>query len=79
PMGSGAGSASSSVATLAPPPPAFSAMTPRPPAASSGANVGARLSTAEIQNIMAHAGEGCPLGPCKGCEHHEVASGACLA
>lgn len=43
------------------------------------ANVGARLTTAEIQNIMAHAGAGCPLGPCKGCAHHDTASGACTA
>ncbi|HTF86896.1 MAG TPA: aldehyde dehydrogenase family protein [Planctomycetota bacterium] len=78
-MGSAQNSSASSVATLAPPPPAPAAMTPRPPAASSGANVGSRLSTAEIQNIMAHAGAGCPLGPCKGCEHHDVATGACLA
>jgi hypothetical protein len=40
---------------------------------------GARLTTAEIQNIMAHAGAGCPLGPCKGCAHQEVSTQACLA
>jgi hypothetical protein len=69
-----------STATLVPPGPSAAAIaTPRAPAPSSGANVGARLSTAEIQNIMAHAGAGCPLGPCKGCEHHDVSSGACLA
>ncbi|HUR27348.1 MAG TPA: aldehyde dehydrogenase family protein [Planctomycetota bacterium] len=65
-------SAPSPIAVSAPP-------TPRAPSPSSGNSVGMRLTTAEIQNIMAHAGAGCPLGPCKGCEHHEPASGACLA
>ncbi len=65
---------------LAPPPPNTTPIpTPRAPTPSAGGNVGARLTTADIQHIMAHAGAGCPLGPCKGCEHHEVASGACLA
>jgi hypothetical protein len=41
--------------------------------------VGAGLSVDEIQNIMSHAGAGCPLGPCKGCPHHDVSSGACMA
>jgi hypothetical protein len=28
---------------------------------------------------MAHAGRGCPLGPCKGCPHSNVNTGACMA
>ena len=74
------GGASSTLTPYAPPtltplaPP-----TPRLAAPKFGGDVGARLSTAEIQNIMAHAGAGCPLGPCKGCEHHEASSGACRA
>jgi acyl-CoA reductase-like NAD-dependent aldehyde dehydrogenase len=41
--------------------------------------VGAAFSPSEIQTLMSHAGSGCPLGPCKGCPHHEVTTGACLA
>jgi acetaldehyde dehydrogenase (acetylating) len=41
--------------------------------------VGAAFSPSEIQVLMSHAGSGCPLGPCKGCPHHEVTTGACLA
>ncbi len=33
----------------------------------------------EIAGIMAHAGAGCPLGPCQGCPHHQPATGACTA
>ena len=33
----------------------------------------------EIEGILAHAGHGCPLGPCKGCAHHDVTTGACTA
>lgn len=56
----------------------------RPPAAAApgsggGAHVGMALSTAEIQGILAGAGSGCPLGPCQGCPHHEVQTGACMA
>ena len=40
---------------------------------------GGALSVGEIQNIMAHAGAGCPLGPCQGCPHHNVKNGACEA
>jgi hypothetical protein len=40
---------------------------------------GAGLSTAEIQTLLSHAGSGCPLGPCKGCAHHEVTTGSCKA
>jgi hypothetical protein len=37
------------------------------------------LTPQEIQGILAHAGAGCPLGPCRGCPHNDVISGACLA
>jgi hypothetical protein len=41
--------------------------------------VGAALSPADIQSIMAHAGAGCPLGPCHGCPHNDAITGACRA
>jgi acetaldehyde dehydrogenase (acetylating) len=41
--------------------------------------VGAMLSSDEIRSILTHAGQGCPLGPCQGCAHHNVATGACEA
>ncbi len=68
--------------------PAVPASFTRPQAAprpSSGArtksstHVGGALSPAEIQTMMSHAGSGCPLGPCQGCPHQDVASGACTA
>ncbi|MCC6408307.1 MAG: aldehyde dehydrogenase family protein [Planctomycetes bacterium] len=40
---------------------------------------GSALSVPEIQSIMSHAGAGCPLGPCKGCGHQDVQTGACKA
>ena len=53
------------------------------PAASRAAKTshpaGAGISPQEIQAILASAGNGCPLGPCKGCEHHEITTGACKA
>jgi acyl-CoA reductase-like NAD-dependent aldehyde dehydrogenase len=42
-------------------------------------HVGGALSVGEIQDIMSHAGQGCPLGPCQGCPHLNVASGSCTA
>ena len=45
---------------------------PRPPAASA-------LSPHDIEEILSHSGSGCPLGPCQGCPHQEVPSGACTA
>jgi acetaldehyde dehydrogenase (acetylating) len=42
-------------------------------------HVGAALNTSEIQSIMSQAGAGCPMGPCAGCPHHEVTTGACKA
>jgi acyl-CoA reductase-like NAD-dependent aldehyde dehydrogenase len=58
-----------------------STIVPRPAAKLAGAApyVGMALSPREIQGIMAHAGAGCPLGPCKGCPHNDASSGACLA
>jgi acyl-CoA reductase-like NAD-dependent aldehyde dehydrogenase len=47
--------------------------------ASSAHYVGGALTPAEIQKLMEHAGTGCPLGPCKGCAHNNVATGACNA
>ncbi len=41
--------------------------------------VGSALSAPEIREMMAHAGAGCPLGPCRGCPHHDVRTGACTA
>jgi hypothetical protein len=62
--------APTAVAKPAPPPPAPS---------SQGPYVGMLLSPSEVQGMLAHAGAGCPLGPCKGCAHHEVTTGACKA
>ena len=46
---------------------------------SNGPYLGSAFSTAEIERLMSHAGAGCPLGPCKGCPHHDAQSGACTA
>lgn len=48
-------------------------------AASKASHVGVALNPTEIQSIMSQAGAGCPLGPCNGCPHHEVTTGACKA
>ena len=45
----------------------------------SGADVGSSLSALDIRSIMQHAGGGCPMGPCQGCPHKDVKSGACTA
>ena len=89
PGGSG-GSASAIAAPPAPPPPAPAAARPyaapvaataiaRPSAYGGGVQVGMALSTNDIQGILLNAGAGCPLGPCKGCPHHDVQTGACTA
>lgn len=44
-----------------------------------GVYAGGALSKGEIVSLMSHAGSGCPMGPCKGCPHHEVTTGACNA
>ncbi len=49
------------------------------PAPTPGPYVGMSLTPQEIQGILAHAGAGCPLGPCRGCPHNDVRSGACMA
>jgi len=41
--------------------------------------VGGALSPGEIQTLMLHAGQGCPMGPCKGCPHNKIPTGACTA
>jgi hypothetical protein len=41
--------------------------------------VGMSLSAGDIQALMSHAGNGCPLGPCKGCPHYAVTTGECKA
>ncbi len=43
------------------------------------AQVGSSLTLDEIQGILAHAGRGCPLGPCRTCSHHESESDTCHA
>jgi hypothetical protein len=58
--------------------PAPKSAAPTPPRANSP-YVGGALSPNEIQTLMSHAGSGCPLGPCRGCPHHEVTTGACTA
>lgn len=82
--GFASGSGVSSTATM----PTFSAPSsalpaPRPAQApaqrANSPYVGGALSPNEIQTLMSHAGGGCPLGPCKGCPHHEVTTGACKA
>lgn len=58
------------------------APTPRPapaPKPNPSPYVGGALTPSEIQTLMSHAGSGCPLGPCKGCPHQEVTTGACRA
>ena len=42
-------------------------------------HVGGALSAGEIQSILQHAGQGCPMGPCRGCPHNDVRTGACTA
>ncbi|MEY4770230.1 MAG: hypothetical protein RIQ40_970 [Planctomycetota bacterium] len=48
-----------------------------PPAG--GHSAGSSLSTNEILSMMSQAGSGCPLGPCKGCKHHDAATSTCKA
>ena len=48
-----------------------------PPAG--GHAAGSSLSTSEILSMMSQAGSGCPLGPCKGCKHHDAATSTCKA
>ncbi|HEX6886246.1 MAG TPA: aldehyde dehydrogenase family protein [Planctomycetota bacterium] len=66
------------VALATPPAPAAPSAAPRP-LASAGPYAGTALSPNEILGILAHAGSGCPLGPCQGCRHHDVLTGSCTA
>ncbi len=64
--------------------PARAERRPAPPAAApraadAGPYVGMSLTTDEIKGILSHAGAGCPLGPCQGCPHNDVRTGACTA
>jgi len=68
----------SATAVLARPAPAIVSAV-APPAPRSSPYVGTALSPSEIQTLMQHAGNGCPLGPCKGCPHYEITTGACTA
>jgi hypothetical protein len=60
-------------------PPAASAPARRSAHANAGPYVGMALAPHEIESILAHAGSGCPLGPCRGCPHNDVRTGACTA
>ena len=76
-------SASSQSATATMERPATSTVIARPAsstvAKAASPYVGSAFSASEIQTLMSHAGSGCPLGPCRGCPHHEITTGACLA
>lgn len=37
------------------------------------------LSSGEIRSILENAGDNCPMGPCLGCPHQDVATGSCNA
>ncbi|MDP6520779.1 MAG: aldehyde dehydrogenase family protein [Planctomycetota bacterium] len=52
---------------------------PSAPASAPASAVGASLSADEIRTILSQAGSGCPLGPCQGCPHQQVTTGACTA
>ncbi len=49
------------------------------PRAGRSAPTGGALDASEIRTILTHAGSGCPMGPCQGCPHLDVQSGACNA
>lgn len=76
-------SQSQPTAAVRPAPPATPARTPSASggtsARTSGPYAGGSLSSGDIQRLIAGAGAGCPLGPCKGCPHHSVTTGACTA
>lgn len=71
-------SASAATAVLARPA-AAPAPAPRPNVATGSVSQGSGLSTTDIQSLLKNAGSGCPLGPCKGCAHHEITTGSCKA
>jgi acetaldehyde dehydrogenase (acetylating) len=63
----------------APPPARPHAPAVAAPKRNAGPYAGSSLTPQEIVGILSHAGSGCPLGPCRGCSHHDVTSGACTA
>ena len=69
----GGGSASAVIARPAP------AAKLEEPKKTNTVHVGSALNATEIKSIMSQAGSGCPMGPCNGCPHHEVTTGACEA
>jgi acetaldehyde dehydrogenase (acetylating) len=79
--GSGRASTLTPVPRPAPSPAgAATLVAPRPAdVRASGPYTGTSLTPQEILGILAHAGSGCPLGPCLGCRHHDVLSGSCTA
>ncbi len=85
PVFTGSGAPAQALATLEPArpqaTPAAPAVSPelQPRAPRSSPHPSGALSTQEIELILAHAGAGCPMGPCKGCSHHEATTGACKA
>jgi len=69
-------------AALPPAPAATQAHAPQSRATTrlaSNPDAGGSLSSSDIQRIIKGAGSGCPLGPCQGCPHHSVTTGACTA
>ncbi|MAE45584.1 MAG: acetaldehyde dehydrogenase [Planctomycetes bacterium] len=55
--------------------PSRSAASTSPPST----DTGGVLDASEIRTILTHAGSGCPMGPCPGCPHQDVQTGACHA
>ncbi|TDJ67233.1 MAG: aldehyde dehydrogenase family protein [Planctomycetota bacterium] len=60
-------------------PAATAVLAPPSAPAKTATTVGGALSASDVRSIMEHAGGGCPLGPCKGCPHNDVRTGACMA
>ncbi|MDF1798069.1 MAG: hypothetical protein P1V81_02755, partial [Planctomycetota bacterium] len=44
-----------------------------------GRDMGSSLSSSELASILGSAGGGCPMGPCGGCPHSDIQTGACNA
>ena len=55
--------------------PSRSASSASPPST----DTGGVLDASEIRTILTHAGSSCPMGPCQGCPHHDIQTGACHA
>lgn len=58
------------------PPPSTPAPAPAPAQAASRRGA---LTGADIERMLENAGAGCPLGPCKGCAHHDPKTHECHA